>query len=952
MAPVGSESRDASAARRSSSATSIGHYILGKTIGEGTFGKVKLGTHILTGEKVAVKILEKERIVDVADVERVAREIHILKLIRHPHIIQLYEIIETPKQLYLIMEFASGGELFDYIVSSCRVKEKEAVKFFHQILNGVEKIHSMRVVHRDLKPENLLLDGQKHIKIVDFGLSNTYKPGQLLKTACGSPCYAAPEMIAGKKYVPIMCDVWSCGVILFALVCGYLPFEDQNTAALYKKILGADYQTPKFISESVTDLIGQMLTTDPQKRITCAQIRKHPWYQGLFGPYTDYAARPPDIQFLIGRGCEVPDCPYCLHSQTKEGGIPIEEDIVQQLEKYGFPREYALKCLEMNKHNHVTTTYYLLARRKFRAIMSSDEEGTVSAADVAQPMAAFDLQQGNWPGEGVPIYSVNTNPQIHQPGRALNWELPFGNGAYQTCSSGEEHSAGAGGGGQQQRSVYDQHGMDVAMMSARGEHQPGVVNHLGIRAPVGSTVPGTAQHSTHLHQLFVGAAPASGSTSARGPRSTSRSAGTRRGGSSTARGPAPSTSSGGGARPASHDGRGMIVDPAYHYSGYKAGTTVPGGGGGNATYSASGAGAGSGGGSSKVPNGYVTPRGYGYAKPTYSSTASRPWSVKARGTSTDPQGAAASGGGGASPHVQFQPRSTRAGGATGGNSSNNNMHVGRSMVTTPRSAGAPSIPNRPQSSSSRNQQRNKTVVSTSSNPTPGAVTPSTTAPPGTTRGPSSNSTGGPILSNNLPAGTQQGKMMLTATGAVVNYYGSATPQPPAHLNGVVPPLNGAIGTNGPPSWTATGRVPLSARGVSSNINNFHGYHGAPGTTTAGGPGVVSGLSAAPLSARTYASTSRPPGAYTSYDVVSSSNKSAKQILGELQRALTMQRVMFKQSHATTGPVMKCQKHAIKFDLEISGLEGVESHMVKFRRTGGDVTQYKELCNKLLTEIKV
>lgn len=161
----------------------IGNYILGKTLGEGTFGKVKLGIHIFTGEKVAVKILEKDKILEVADVERVAREIHILKLIRHPNIIQLYEIIETGKQLYLIMEYASGGELFEYIVNYHRVKEPEAAKFFHQIINGVTYLHQLGIVHRDLKPENLLLDHNKAIKIVDFGLSNTYKPGDKLKTA-------------------------------------------------------------------------------------------------------------------------------------------------------------------------------------------------------------------------------------------------------------------------------------------------------------------------------------------------------------------------------------------------------------------------------------------------------------------------------------------------------------------------------------------------------------------------------------------------------------------------------------------------------------------------------------------------------------------------------------------------------------------------------------------------
>merc|ERR550537_2148091 len=137
------------------------------------------------------------------------------------------------------------------------------------------------VVHRDLKPENLLLTAQQDIKIVDFGLSNTHQEGQLLQTACGSPCYAAPEMIAGKKYVPCMVDIWSCGVILFALVCGYLPFEDQNTAALYKKILSADYQAPRFVSDMARELIAAMLTTDPERRITITRIRAHQWYRQI-----------------------------------------------------------------------------------------------------------------------------------------------------------------------------------------------------------------------------------------------------------------------------------------------------------------------------------------------------------------------------------------------------------------------------------------------------------------------------------------------------------------------------------------------------------------------------------------------------------------------------------------------------------------------------------------------
>ncbi|KAF4667445.1 hypothetical protein FOL47_003576 [Perkinsus chesapeaki] len=367
---------------RTQAKRAIGHYILGRTIGEGTFGKVKLGTHILTGEKVAIKILEKEKIVDISDVERVSREIKILKLIRHPHIVQLYEIIETHRQLYLIMEYAPGGELFDYIVDNQRVNEDEACKFFRQIICGVEKIHELGVVHRDLKPENLLLDEEKNIKIVDFGLSNTFDKGQLLKTACGSPCYAAPEMIAGKSYVPYMCDIWSCGVILFALVCGYLPFEDQNTAQLYKKIMSGHYQTPNYVTASVKSLIKGLLTTNPERRMRVSDIRRHPWFLGEAGGRTTLSR---ELNFAPGssKGCEVSSCDRCKTwafggtdptDPTSEFGV--DDDVLNEVVKIGdFSKEYAIKCLKINKHNHVTTSYYLLLEKKTRHAMELRKAG-------------------------------------------------------------------------------------------------------------------------------------------------------------------------------------------------------------------------------------------------------------------------------------------------------------------------------------------------------------------------------------------------------------------------------------------------------------------------------------------------------------------------------------------------------------------------------------------------
>jgi 5'-AMP-activated protein kinase catalytic alpha subunit len=256
----------------------VGNYILGRDLGKGTFGEVMVGTHQLTNEKVAIKVLEKDKIVDVHDVERVTREIHILKIVRHPTIVQLYEIIETEKELYLIMEYARGGELFEYIVNRKRVKERDACKFLHQILSGVDYLHKLGICHRDLKPENLLMDDFNNIKIVDFGLSNTYKPGESLNTACGSPCYAAPEMVAGKKYDGQAADMWSVGVIIYAMVCGFLPFEDPKTNKLYNKIINAEFNIPEFVSESCQELIRNVLSPDPKSRMTIEGIRNHSWY--------------------------------------------------------------------------------------------------------------------------------------------------------------------------------------------------------------------------------------------------------------------------------------------------------------------------------------------------------------------------------------------------------------------------------------------------------------------------------------------------------------------------------------------------------------------------------------------------------------------------------------------------------------------------------------------------
>ncbi|XP_071145575.1 5'-AMP-activated protein kinase catalytic subunit alpha-2-like isoform X17 [Mytilus edulis] len=257
----------------------IGHYILGETLGTGTFGKVKIATHYITSHKVAVKILNRNKIKSLDVVSKIKREIQNLKLFRHPHIIKLYQVISTPTDIFMVMEYVGGGELFDYIVKHGKLKEPEARRFFQQIISGVEYCHRHMIVHRDLKPENLLLDDKLNVKIADFGLSNMMQDGEFLRTSCGSPNYAAPEVISGKLYAGPEVDIWSCGVILYALLCGTLPFDDEHVPTLFRKIKSGIFAVPDYLNKEVVGLLCIMLQVDPLKRATTAQIREHDWFK-------------------------------------------------------------------------------------------------------------------------------------------------------------------------------------------------------------------------------------------------------------------------------------------------------------------------------------------------------------------------------------------------------------------------------------------------------------------------------------------------------------------------------------------------------------------------------------------------------------------------------------------------------------------------------------------------
>ena len=324
-------------------------FIIKQVIGEGTFATVRLAENKQTGEQVAIKIMEKNKIVQIEDKTRIEREIKVLKNLRHPNIVHLYSVIQTDEKIYLITEYVKGKELFDYIVMKKKLSENESCLFFQQIISGIEYLHKLKYVHRDIKPENLLINEEtKELKIVDFGLSNIFNnPSKdLLKSACGSPSYAAPEMLNGEKYRAPPVDIWSCGVVLYAMICGYLPFEDDDNDVLYDKICKGKFVIPNHVSEKARDLLNKILVTDPKKRLTINQIKNHPW----FSLYNEKG------KLMVREGL--------LLSKYV---VPVDEDVVSSMSsKYNLSDEKIRISILTNKHDDIATIYYLLLHKKIR----------------------------------------------------------------------------------------------------------------------------------------------------------------------------------------------------------------------------------------------------------------------------------------------------------------------------------------------------------------------------------------------------------------------------------------------------------------------------------------------------------------------------------------------------------------------------------------------------------
>ncbi|XP_048132679.1 CBL-interacting serine/threonine-protein kinase 9 isoform X2 [Rhodamnia argentea] len=265
--------------------TRVGRYELGKTIGEGSFAKVKFAKHLDSGDSFAIKIIDRHHVLRHKMVEQIKREIATMKLIKHPNVIKIFEVMASKTKIYIVLEFVDGGELFDKIARHGRLREDEARRYFQQLIDAVDYCHSRGVYHRDLKPENLLLDTYGVLKVSDFGLSTfSKKEDGLLHTACGTPNYVAPEVLTNNGYDGTSSDIWSCGVILFVLMAGYLPFDEANVIALYRKICNADFACPSWFSSGAKNLIKCILNPSPLTRITIPEIREDEWFKKGYRP--------------------------------------------------------------------------------------------------------------------------------------------------------------------------------------------------------------------------------------------------------------------------------------------------------------------------------------------------------------------------------------------------------------------------------------------------------------------------------------------------------------------------------------------------------------------------------------------------------------------------------------------------------------------------------------------
>uniref|UniRef100_A0A6Q2WWR7 non-specific serine/threonine protein kinase n=2 Tax=Esox lucius TaxID=8010 RepID=A0A6Q2WWR7_ESOLU len=375
----------------------VGYYEIERTIGKGNFAVVKLATHIITKAKVAIKIVDKTQL-DDENLKKIFREVQIMKMLRHPHIIRLYQVMETERMIYLVTEYASGGEIFDHLVAHGRMAEKDARRKFKQIVAAVHFCHCRNIVHRDLKAENLLLDHNLNIKIADFGFSNLFSRGQLLKTWCGSPPYAAPELFEGKEYDGPKVDIWSLGVVLYVLVCGALPFDGSTLQNLRARVLSGKFRIPFFMSTDCEYLIRHMLVLEPSRRLSMEQICKNKWMK--------QGDPDPEFERLIVE---------CEQVKSDRETEIINEQVLMAMSEMGLDRERTLQSLRTDEYDHYSAIYSLLADRlkKHKTLRVTPP----TPRPIGYPLNTVQTdQQGNPVSMTVPhVQLINPENQIVEP---------------------------------------------------------------------------------------------------------------------------------------------------------------------------------------------------------------------------------------------------------------------------------------------------------------------------------------------------------------------------------------------------------------------------------------------------------------------------------------------------------------------------------------------------------
>lgn len=350
-----------------------GLYDLEETLGSGHFAVVKLARHVFTGEKVAVKVIDKTKLDEISRAH-LFQEVRCMKLVQHPNVVRLYEVIDTQTKLYLILELGDGGDLYDYIMRHDKgLSDNVAREYFRQIVRAISYCHQLHVVHRDLKPENVVFfEKLGVVKLTDFGFSNKFCPGQKLETSCGSLAYSAPEILLGDSYDAPAVDVWSLGVILFMLVCGHPPFQEANDSETLTMIMDCKYTMQEHVSEGCRRLIGNMLVREPEKRATLQQIAQNEWL--LEGSIEET----PEYLPLVSREQVSEEDHTLIIQKMINGKIATKEEI--------------LEALDRNEYNHITATYFLLAERKLRA--HRQEEAQKRKPELTLPVSNSSRLQG------------------------------------------------------------------------------------------------------------------------------------------------------------------------------------------------------------------------------------------------------------------------------------------------------------------------------------------------------------------------------------------------------------------------------------------------------------------------------------------------------------------------------------------------------------------------------